>query len=82
MGFSVKPDTTELPLRRQELVINGERNSPDAAFNLRPFNGDEAILGRGSSRMDLALYAALESKADLIFMIITDGTPRLPQKSS
>ncbi|WP_269539247.1 hypothetical protein [Cerasicoccus fimbriatus] len=76
-GFDIVPDMTGLPIRREKLVrISGEKDSPDAKFELQPLSEDEQKRGEGSSRMDLAILAAAENGADAIFMI-TDGTPSL-----
>lgn len=76
-GFDKIPDMTNLPIRRQKLVrVSGEKDDPDAVFELQPLPEDEQKRGSGSSRMDLAILAAAENGADAIFMI-TDGTPML-----
>lgn len=75
-GFGVAPDMTDLPIRRQKVVRTGEQNSPEATFSLEPLPAEQAAVGEGTSRVDLAILAAAEGGADTIFMI-TDGTPQV-----
>lgn len=75
VGFDKVPDMTGLPILRHRLErVSGEKDDPNAVFELKPVSEDEAKRGSGSSRMDLAILAAAENRADAIFMI-TDGTP-------
>lgn len=74
VGFDNAPDMTGLPIRRQKLARSGQLNSPDATFDIVPLPPERAVVGEGSSRVDLAILAAAEGGADTIFMI-TDGTP-------
>ncbi|MGE9294772.1 MAG: hypothetical protein ACQKBV_00575, partial [Puniceicoccales bacterium] len=74
-GFEHTPDMTGLPIRRNKLVrISGEYEDPKAEYELQDLTPEEQRVGKGSSRMDLAILAAAEGGADAIFMI-TDGTP-------
>ncbi|GHC04269.1 hypothetical protein [Cerasicoccus arenae] len=76
-GFSVIPDLTDLPILRHNLVrVSGDKDDPDAVFELQERTPEQQKIGAGSSRMDLAILAATERGADAIFMI-TDGTPNL-----
>ncbi|MEM8549533.1 MAG: hypothetical protein AAGF10_01975 [Verrucomicrobiota bacterium] len=74
-GFDNPPDMTGLPVMRQEVVIaSGSRDEGNAVYKLKALPAINQKVGYGSSRMDLALLAAAEGGADVIFLI-TNGAP-------
>ncbi|MEM9227434.1 MAG: hypothetical protein AAGA45_05660, partial [Verrucomicrobiota bacterium] len=74
-GFDNAPDMTGLPVMRERVVIaSGSRHEGNAVYKLEKLPAINQKVGDGSSRMDLALLAAAEGGADVIFLI-SNGAP-------
>lgn len=68
------PDMTGIPIQTRRIQEVKDEDGDVASIKLVDGNARAQQIGHGSSRMDLALLAAFENRADAIFMI-TDGTP-------